>query len=92
MTPEPGTLISINRQHLSGGAVISDNQALRAVATLKHLKIVVEPGGAVAAALTASPIGVNCVAVASAAILTAPCLIVRGCRFSNKFLNALRPY
>ena len=49
---EPGTLtFPINRQHLSGGAVISDNQALRAVATLfKHLKIVVEPGGAVAVA------------------------------------------
>ena len=40
VTPEPGTLtFPINRQHLSGGAVISDDQALRAVATLfKHLK------------------------------------------------------
>ena len=51
-------------------AVISDDQALRAVATLfKHLKIVVEPGGAVAvaAALTEQvPSGVKTVvAVAS---------------------------
>ena len=71
VTPEPGTLtFPINRQHLSGGAVISDDQALRAVATLfKHLKIVVEPGGAVAvaAALTGQvPSGVDTVvAVAS---------------------------
>ena len=71
VTPEPGTLtFPINRQHLSGGAVISDDQALKAVATLfKHLKIVVEPGGAVAvaAALTGQvPSGVDTVvAVAS---------------------------
>ncbi len=66
VTPEPGTLtFPINRQHLSGGAVISDDQALRTVATLfKHLKIVVEPGGAVAvaAALTGQvPSGVDTV-------------------------------
>ncbi len=71
VTPEPGILtFPINRQHLSGGAVINDDQTLRAVATLfKHLKIVVEPGGAVAvaAALTGQvPSGVNTVvAVAS---------------------------
>ena len=71
VTPEPGTLtFPINLQHLSGGAVISDDQALKAVATLfKHLKIVVEPGGAVAVAgaLTGQvPSGVDTVvAVAS---------------------------
>ena len=71
VTPEPGILtFPINRQHLSGGAVVSDEQTLKAVATLfKHLKIVVEPGGAVAvaAALTGQvPSGVDTVvAVAS---------------------------
>ena len=50
--------------------MITDDQALKAVATLfKHLKIVVEPGGAVAgaAALTGQvPLGVDTVvAVAS---------------------------
>ena len=71
VTPEPGKLtFPINRQHLSGGAVITDDQALKAVATLfKHLKIVVEPGGAVAvaAALTGQvPLGMDTVvAVAS---------------------------
>jgi threonine dehydratase len=52
VTPEPGQLtLPINRQHLSGGAVVTDEMALRAVATLfKHLKIIVEPGGAVAVA------------------------------------------
>ena len=71
VTPEPGTLtFPINRQHLSGGAVISDDQALRAVATLfKHLKIVVEPGrrrGRRRRINWASPIGVKTVvAVAS---------------------------
>jgi len=52
VTPQPGQLtFPINRQHLSGGAVITDEMALRTIATLfKHLKIVVEPGGAVAVA------------------------------------------
>ena len=57
VTPEPGVLtFPINRTHLSGGAVVSDEHVLKTVATLfKHLKIIVEPGGAVAvaAALTA---------------------------------------
>ncbi len=52
VTPEPGELtFPINRQHLSGGAVIADQEVLKTIATLfKHLKIVVEPGGAVAVA------------------------------------------
>ena len=52
VTPEPGHLtFPINQQHLSGGAVVSDEMALRTIATLfKHLKIIVEPGGAVAVA------------------------------------------
>ena len=52
VTPEPGELtFPINRIHLSGGTVVSDEQVLKTVATLfKHLKIIVEPGGAVAVA------------------------------------------
>lgn len=52
VTPEPGKLtFPINRQHLSGGAVITDEEVLKTIATLfKHLKLVVEPGGAVAVA------------------------------------------
>ena len=71
ITPEPGELtFPINRQHLSGGAVITDEEVLKTIATLfKHLKIVVEPGGAVAvaAALTGQiPLGSRTVvAVAS---------------------------
>ena len=50
VTPEPGQLtFPVNRNHLSGGAVVSDHQVLKTIATLfKHLKIIVEPGGAVA--------------------------------------------
>ena len=41
----------INKQLLSGGAVITDRDSLQAVATaFKHLKIVIEPGGAAALA------------------------------------------
>ena len=52
MTPQPGHLtFAINKQLLSGGAVITDRDALRAIATaFKHLKIVIEPGGAAALA------------------------------------------
>ncbi|MBL6595783.1 MAG: threonine/serine dehydratase [Candidatus Puniceispirillum sp.] len=52
VTPEPGELtFPINQIHLSGGTVVSDEQVLKTVATLfKHLKIIVEPGGAVAVA------------------------------------------
>ena len=52
VTPQPGQLtFAINKQLLSGGAVITDRDALRAIATaFKHLKIVIEPGGAAALA------------------------------------------
>ena len=52
VTPQPGKLtFPINKQLLSGGAVITDNDALRAIATaFKHFKIVIEPGGAAALA------------------------------------------
>ena len=71
VTPEPGELtFPINRQHLSGGAVVTDEEVLKTIATLfRHLKIVVEPGGAVAvaAALTGQipPGSKTVVAVAS---------------------------
>ena len=42
---------AINRKNLTGGAVVSDEMALRAIATaFKYLKIIIEPGGAVALA------------------------------------------
>ena len=52
VTPKPGQLtFPINKQLLSGGAVVTDRDVLQAIATaFKHLKIVVEPGGAAALA------------------------------------------
>ncbi|MBO6765974.1 threonine/serine dehydratase [Maricaulis sp.] len=52
ITPTPGELTwSINSGQLAGGAAVSDDEALAAVAfAWRHLKIVVEPGGAVALA------------------------------------------
>ena len=52
VTPQPGQLtFPINEELLSGGAVITDRDALQAIATaFKHLKIVIEPGGAAALA------------------------------------------
>ena len=52
VTPQPGQLtFPINKRLLSGGAVITDRDTLQAIATaFKHLKIVIEPGGAVALA------------------------------------------
>ena len=52
LTPMPGALtFAINRQRLAGGIVVSDNDALEAMAmAFRHLKIVAEPGGAVAIA------------------------------------------
>ena len=52
VTPQPGALtFPINKELLSGGAVITDRDALQAIATaFKHLKIIIEPGGAAAVA------------------------------------------
>ena len=52
VTPQPGEItFPINKNLLSGGAVISDRDALKAIATaFKHLKIIIEPGGAAALA------------------------------------------
>ena len=71
ITPKPGNLtFPINQKHISGGAVVTDEMVLKAIATLfKYLKIVVEPGGAVAVAAVLTgqvPHGTNTVvAVAS---------------------------
>lgn len=52
LTPTPGELtFSINRPRLAGAAVVTDAEALAAVAfAFAKLKLVVEPGGAVALA------------------------------------------
>ena len=56
MLPSPGEMtFAINRWLLKGGLAVSDDDALRAMkAAFGYLKVVVEPGGAVAlaAALT----------------------------------------
>lgn len=52
LTQQPGALtFEINRHRLAGARAVSDAAALRAVAfAFRHLKIVVEPGGAAALA------------------------------------------
>ncbi len=59
LTPAPGAMTwAIGRRLLSGGCVVSDAQVFAAMrAAFRHLKIVVEPGGAaaLAAALFALP-------------------------------------
>ena len=52
LSPTPGEItFAVNRNNLAGGLVVSDDQALRAMAfAYRHLKLVVEPGGAVALA------------------------------------------
>lgn len=52
MPPRPGALTyPINREHLHGGLVVSDNEVLDAIAfAWRELKLVVEPGGCVALA------------------------------------------
>ena len=56
MAPGPGELtFSLNRRQLTGGLAVSDEEALAAMAfAFRHLKLVLEPGGAagLAAALT----------------------------------------
>ncbi|MGC6520821.1 MAG: threonine ammonia-lyase [Candidatus Puniceispirillaceae bacterium] len=52
VTPSPGEItFGINSRTLAGGFAVSDELVLRAMATaFKHLKVVAEPGGAVALA------------------------------------------
>jgi threonine dehydratase len=52
VTPSPGEItFAINSKTLAGGFGVSDDRGLRAMATaFKHLKLVIEPGGAVALA------------------------------------------
>jgi threonine dehydratase len=78
VTAQPGEItFPINKKLLSGSAVITDRDALQAVATaFKHLKIIIEPGGAaaLAAVLTGQyPAGAKTVvAVASGGNIDAP--------------------
>jgi threonine dehydratase len=52
LTPQPGEMtFAINQSRLSGALTVTDEEALAAVAfAFRHLKLVVEPGGAVALA------------------------------------------
>ncbi len=52
MSPRPGDIpFSINQRRLKGAVAVSDDQALAAMAfAFRHLKLVLEPGGAVALA------------------------------------------
>jgi threonine dehydratase len=52
----PGELtFALNRRHLAGGLAVSDAEVARAMAlAFSHLKVVVEPGGAVALAAVLS--------------------------------------
>ncbi|MBT5047301.1 MAG: threonine/serine dehydratase [Rhodospirillaceae bacterium] len=52
LSPTPGEItFAINRENLAGGVVVTDDQAKQAMAfAYRHLKLVVEPGGAVALA------------------------------------------
>ncbi len=71
LTPSAGEMaFSINRSHVSPGLVVSDKEALAAVAFAFHeLKIVVEPGGAVALAALLSG-KVDCSGKTAIAILS----------------------
>ena len=52
LSKQPGALtFAINHRHLAGGIVVSEAEVLRAMRfAFEHLKVVVEPGGAVALA------------------------------------------
>lgn len=56
MTPSPGMLtFDVNRRTLSGGVAVTDDEARHAMATaFEELKLVIEPGGAVALAAVLS--------------------------------------
>ena len=67
LTPQPGDLtFPILRRLCGPGAVVTEEEALRAMAAAwTHLRIVLEPGGAVALAAALFREGPDCVAVAS---------------------------
>jgi len=56
LVPTPGNMtLAINRRTLAGGLVVDDDEVARAMtAAFTHLKLVVEPGGAVALAAALS--------------------------------------
>ncbi|NPD13809.1 threonine/serine dehydratase [Xinfangfangia sp. D13-10-4-6] len=69
LTPTPGQMtFPILREHAGPGLVVSDAQALQAVAlAFRHLRLVLEPGGAVAlaAALFAKDLTADVICIAS---------------------------
>jgi threonine dehydratase len=56
LAPMPGELtFALNRRHLAGGLAVSDAEVARAMAlAFSHLKVVIEPGGAIALAAVLS--------------------------------------
>lgn len=56
LAPEPGEItFAVNRNHVAGGLVVSDDEVKKAMAfAMTNLKLVVEPGGAVALAAVLS--------------------------------------
>jgi len=56
LSPRPGDLtFALNAKQLSGAPAVSDQEALDAIAfAFRHLKIVLEPGGAAALAAVLS--------------------------------------
>ncbi|MEM9796027.1 MAG: threonine/serine dehydratase [Pseudomonadota bacterium] len=67
LTPMPGDLtFGVMSRHCGAGVVVSEREALQAMAAAwRHLRIVLEPGGAVALAAALFREGPDCVAVAS---------------------------
>lgn len=57
LTPSPGAItFAINRERLAGVVTVSDADALAAMREIaRHLKLITEPGGAVACAALAAP-------------------------------------
>ena len=67
LTPRPGDLtFPVMRDRCGAGVVVTEEEALRAMALAwRHLRIVLEPGGAVGLAAALFRDGPDCVAVAS---------------------------
>ena len=67
LTPRPGDItFPVLRDRCGAGVTVTDEEALRAMrAAWRHLRIVLEPGGAVALAAALFRDGPDCVAVAS---------------------------
>jgi threonine dehydratase len=88
MAPTPGAItFAINKTVLAGGVTVSDEQVRHAMAfALRHLKIVLEPSGAVAlaAALESEPGDVQCIGVVASGGNVDPELL---CAAAAEFAN-----